>query len=208
MTSISFILPYYRLGRKLLDRAVDSILNARLACDYEIIVVDDGTPDSEASQWLDGKSSRLRYVWQANGGLSAARNKGIEMAEKEYVQFLDADDYLFADGLRQVEKLLEEEHPDVVVFRRHKKVYGEGVTDVRQRRLKTERFDSGIDYMSCRSLFAGVWSYMFRREILGGERFLPGIYHEDEDFTPRLFARSGSLIFTYFLVYAYYMRQE
>ena len=135
MTSISFILPYYRLGRKLLDRAVDSILNARLACDYEIIVVDDGTPDSEASQWLDGKSSRLRYVWQENGGLSAARNKGIEMAEKEYVQFLDADDYLFADGLRQVEKLLEEEHPDVVVFRRHKKVYGEGVTDVRQRRL-------------------------------------------------------------------------
>lgn len=67
MTSISFILPYYRLGRKLLNRAVDSILNARLACDYEIIVVDDGTPDSEASQWLDGKSSRLRYVWQENG---------------------------------------------------------------------------------------------------------------------------------------------
>lgn len=208
MTSISFILPYYRLGRKLLDRAVDSILNARLACDYEIIVVDDGTPDSEASQWLDGKSSRLRYVWQENGGLSAARNKGIEMAEKEYVQFLDADDYLFADGLRQVEKLLEEEHPDVVVFRRHKKVYGEGVTDVRQRRLKTERFDSGIDYMSRRSLFAGVWSYMFRREILGGERFLPGIYHEDEDFTPRLFARSGSLISTNLMVNAYYQRQE
>ena len=130
------------------------------------------------------------------------------MAEKEYVQFLDADDYLFADGLRQVEKLLEEEHPDVVVFRRHKKVYGEGVTDVRQRRLKTERFDSGIDYMSRRSLFAGVWSYMFRREILGGERFLPGIYHEDEDFTPRLFARSGSLISTNLMVYAYYQRQE
>ena len=109
------------------------------------------------------------------------------MAEKEYVQFLDADDYLFADGLRQVEKLLEEEHPDVVVFRRHKKVYGEGVTDVRQRRLKTERFDSGI---------------------LGGERFLPDIYHEDEDFPPRLFARSGSLISTNLMVNAYYQRQE
>ena len=104
--------------------------------------------------------------------------------------------------------LFEEEHPDVVVFRRHKKVYGEGVTDVRQRRLKTERFDSGIDYMSRRSMFAGVWSYMFRREILDGERFLPGIYHEDEDFTPRLFARSGSLISTNLMVYAYYQRQE
>lgn len=82
------------------------------------------------------------------------------------------------------------------------------MTDVRQRRLKTERFDSGIDYMSRRSLFAGVWSYMFRREILGGERFLPGIYHEDEDFTPRLFARSGRLISTNLMVYAYYQRQE
>lgn len=208
MTSISFILPYYRLGRKLLDRAVDSILNARLACDYEIIVVDDGTPDSEASQWLDGKNSRLRYVWQENGGLSAARNKGIEMAEKEYVQFLDADDYLFADGLRQVEKLLEEEHPDVVVFRRHKKVYSEGVVEVEQHCLKKECFDSGIEYMTRRSLFAGVWSYIFRREILGGERFLPGIYHEDEDFTPRLFARSGRLISTNLMVNAYYQRQE
>lgn len=208
MTSISFILPYYRLGRKLLDRAVDSILNARLACDYEIIVVDDGTPDSEASQWLDGKSSRLRYVWQENGGLSAARNRGIEMAEKEYVQFLDADDYLFADGLRQVEKLLEEEHPDVVVFRRHKKVYSEGVVEVEQHCLKKECFDSGIEYMTRRSLFAGVWSYIFRREILGGERFLPGIYHEDEDFTPRLFARSGRLISTNLMVNAYYQRQE
>lgn len=208
MTSISFILPYYRLGRKLLDRAVDSILNARLACDYEIIVVDDGTPDSEASQWLEGKSSRLRYVWQENGGLSAARNKGIEMAEKEYIQFLDADDYLFADGLRQVEKLLEEEHPDVVVFRRHKKVYSEGVVEVEQHCLKKECFDSGIEYMTRRSLFAGVWSYIFRREILGGERFLPGIYHEDEDFTPRLFARSGRLISTNLMVNAYYQRQE
>ena len=208
MTSISFILPYYRLGRKLLDRAVDSILNARLACDYEIIVVDDGTSDSEASQWLEGKSSRLRYVWQENGGLSAARNKGIEMAEKEYIQFLDADDYLFADGLRQVEKLLEEEHPDVVVFRRHKKVYSEGVVEVEQHCLKKECFDSGIEYMTRRSLFAGVWSYIFRREILGGERFLPGIYHEDEDFTPRLFARSGRLISTNLMVNAYYQRQE
>ena len=49
---------------------------------------------------------------------------------------------------------------------------------------------------------------MFRREILGGERFLPGIYHEDEDFTPRLFARSGSLISTNLMVNAYYQRQE
>ena len=81
MTSISFILPYYRLGRKLLDRAVDSILNARLACDYEIIVVDDGTPDSEASQWLDGKGSRLRYVageWRAQRRAQQRNRNGRE----------------------------------------------------------------------------------------------------------------------------------
>ena len=57
MTSISFILPYYRLGRKLLDRAVDSILNARLACDYEIIVVDDGTPDRRLRSGLMARAA-------------------------------------------------------------------------------------------------------------------------------------------------------
>jgi hypothetical protein len=68
-------LPYYRLGRKLLDRAVDSILNARLACDYEIIVVDDGTPDSEeypeavfhTLDWTEGciamTNRDMREVW-------------------------------------------------------------------------------------------------------------------------------------------------
>ena len=171
-------------------------------------MVDDGTPDSEASQWLDGKSSRLRYVWQENGGLSAARNKGIEMAEKEYVQFLDADDYLFADRLRQVEKLLEEEHPDVVVFRRHKKVYGEGVTDVRQRAYASRRSVSTAALTTCRRSLLRVWAICSDGKFSAGERFLPGIYHEDEDFTPRLFARSGSLISTNLMVYAYYQRQE
>ena len=75
MTSISFILPYYRLGRKLLDRAVDSILNARLACDYEIIVVDDGTPDSEASQ---PPALRVAGEWRAQRRAQQRNRNGRE----------------------------------------------------------------------------------------------------------------------------------
>ena len=81
MTSISFILPYYRLGRKLLDRAVDSILNARLACDYEIIVVDDGTPTARLRSGLTAREpSALRVAgeWRAQRRAQQRNRNGRE----------------------------------------------------------------------------------------------------------------------------------
>lgn len=205
MISISFIIPYYNLERELLLRAVDSIALARLDCDYEIIVVDDGTPDSRAEGWLRGKS-RVRYFRQANGGLSAARNAGIDLATKEYIQFLDGDDYLFPSTYRKAVELLQKEQPDMLLFN-HKKVFSQSLDDEAPRAIANEQFADGIDYMLNRNIFAGAWHYVFRKQILGDLRFIPRIFHEDEDFTPRLLANSGKVIATDAVCYAYYQRQ-
>lgn len=206
MIGISFILPFYKLERWMLDRAVDSILLARLACDYEIIVVDDGTPGGEARQWLKGKSDRIKYVWQENGGPGGARNTGIDIATKEYIQFLDPDDYFFSAGLRQLVALIDKEHPDVVVCSNYKIVHDQQMLSPKSVRLKTKTYGSGLEYMTHRNIFAVVWGFAFRREALGGQRFLPGIYHEDEEFIPRLFARVGKMVETNILAYAYCQR--
>ncbi len=206
MIGISFIIPYYALEQGLLLRAVDSIALARLECDYEIIVVDDGTPDRHAEEWLRGRDSHIRYFRKENGGLSDARNAGIALATKEYIQFLDSDDYLFPAAYRKVVAMLTDEQPDMLIFK-SKKVFSKGIDEASPHEIHCERFVDGIDYMINRNVFAGACSYLFKREALSDLRFIKGIYHEDEDFTPRLIANCGSLIATDAVCYAYYQRQ-
>ncbi len=205
MISISFIIPYYNLEKELLLRAVDSIALAHLDCDYEIIVIDDGTPNSHAEEWLSGKPCVCCFR-QDNGGLSAARNTGISLATKDYIQFLDGDDYLFPSAYRKMVDMLQREQPDILLFR-HKKISSQGITDKIPKAIGSEHFSDGIDYMLNRNIFAGVWSYVFKRQTLGNLRFVPGIFHEDEDFTPRLLTNSGKVIAIDAVCYAYYQRQ-
>ncbi|MBQ7300531.1 MAG: glycosyltransferase family 2 protein [Clostridia bacterium] len=91
---ISVIVPVYRV-EKCLHRCVDSILGQTYK-NFELILVDDGSPDNcgilcdEYAQ----KDSRIRVIHRENGGLSAARNSGIEIAKGEYLTFIDSDDWV------------------------------------------------------------------------------------------------------------------
>jgi glycosyltransferase involved in cell wall biosynthesis len=86
---ISCIVPVYN-GELYLREAIDSIL-AQTYRPLEIIVVDDGSTDATADV-VASYGDRLRYVWQANGGPGAARNRGLTLAQGEFVAFQDADD--------------------------------------------------------------------------------------------------------------------
>ncbi len=88
---VSVIIPCYRQARYL-PEAIDSVLGQSYPA-VEAIVVNDGSDDdTEAVAHRYGE--RIRYVWRANGGISAARNSGIQHARGAYLKFLDADDYL------------------------------------------------------------------------------------------------------------------
>lgn len=93
-TAISVIVPIYRV-EKYLPACIDSILNQTFT-DFELILVDDGSPDRcpEICDETAKRDARVRVIHQANQGLSAARNAGIEAARGAWLSFVDSDDYI------------------------------------------------------------------------------------------------------------------
>ena len=93
-TAISVIVPVYRV-EKYLPACIDSILNQTFT-DFELILVDDGSPDRcpEICEEVARRDARVRVIHQANAGLSAARNAGIEAAHGAWLSFVDSDDYI------------------------------------------------------------------------------------------------------------------
>lgn len=99
MPKISVIVPVYKV-EDYLDRCVESIL-AQTFVDFELILVDDGSPDNcpaMCDSWA-GKDSRIKVIHKENGGLSDARNAGFEGSCGEWITFIDSDDYVHPEML-------------------------------------------------------------------------------------------------------------
>lgn len=103
MPGISVVIPLYNKGRHI-ARALEGVLGQKHQ-DYEIIVIDDGSTDNSAGIVKGYSDRRLRFIQQANSGVSVARNRGIEMAGAKLVAFLDADDYWKPDYLNTIMRL-------------------------------------------------------------------------------------------------------
>jgi len=97
--TVSVIIPAYR-GAKFIGRALDSVL-AQTFTDYEIIIINDGSPDTEElEKVLSSYAEQITYISQPNTGPGGARNVGIRIARGLYLAFLDADDYWMPDYLK------------------------------------------------------------------------------------------------------------
>ncbi len=103
---VSIIIPTYNM-RQWIGEAIDSAL-AQTYPHIEIIVVDDGSTDGTGDFLRERYGDRIRYVYQENRGRGAARNRGLELARGEYIQFLDADDLLAPHKLEKHVRFLEE----------------------------------------------------------------------------------------------------
>ena len=99
---ISVIIPVYKV-EKYLCRCVDSVLEQTYT-NMEIILVDDGSPDNcpVMCDEYARQDSRVKVIHQENAGLSGARNAGIDMAQGQWLAFVDSDDYLAADFLERL----------------------------------------------------------------------------------------------------------
>ena len=180
---ITFIVTYHNEPEAFLQACLESIQALPLREDeVEILVVDDG---SEVLPTFAGKAG-IRYIRQEQAGLSAARNKGIRYSQGQYLQFVDADDYILPAVYEKVLEQIRDNNPDLVLFKMTKKA-----TKVTK---CTSKNTSGPHFLQHHNLRAAAWGYAFRREILGDLRFYPGIFHEDELFTPQIFLRANTLV--------------
>ena len=186
----------------MLQECIESILVLSLRpYEREIIVIDDGSDMSPINDLMK-YGDNIIYVRQKNGGLSMARNKGIDVATGTYIQFVDADDRLVAAPYEQCLDIIRyQQYVDLVMFDfTTKPQHVEAVP-------KTVIPVSGSTYMRNYNIHGTAWGYLFRKTVLGELRFTSGIYHEDEEFTPQLLLRAEKVYPTHYKAYYYNQRE-
>ena len=188
---LSIILTVYN-KEPFLRRALEALLNQEGAVDedYEVLAVNDGSTDSSAIILEEYAQSynRVRILTQQNQGLSMARNNGVDEALGEYVWFVDADDVIALNSVKLICEAVVS-HPEVIP------IYAktEGIKKVRNAinpNVKTGK--EVITYGRWEQ--CGVF-YVFQKAFLKDNdlKFIPGIYHEDAEFTPRMLYKTNTV---------------
>ncbi len=199
---VTFIITYYNLPVEMLCRCIDSILVLSLRpFEREIIIVDDGSEVSPMNELIK-YGDDIIYIRQKNQGLSMARNKGIEMACGQFIQLIDGDDYLLQTAYEHcLDAIRINNTLDMVMF----DFTSEETTATTFEDLP---FTSGTEYMLHHNIHGSAWGYLFRKSTVGELRFTPGIWHEDEEFTPLLLIRSELVGVTNAKAYFYNRRPQ
>ena len=177
---ISIIVPVYKV-EAFLDECVNSIVNQKYK-NLEIILVDDGSPDTcpqICDRW-SSKDSRIKVIHQANAGVSAARNAGLDFAEGEYIGFVDSDDYIapnmyqiMMEALKNSGKKIACCSPCFVTSE------GKFIREGRypsQQEMNVEQALNAVFYMQAD---VSVWSKLYDRAIFEDIRFPVGEINEE-----------------------------
>lgn len=178
---------------------------------YEIIVVDDDSTDKPT--WLNTafEGYNIHVIEIEHGGPGAARNKGIEVAEGKYIQFVDADDCLQPNSLIPCLEILHVEQPQIFRFK-YKICTSEhaSLSNVRNHEIKYSNIISGAVFMENNNLSGSPCTYIFMRSVAikNNIRFETGVYHEDDEFNAKLHFYATSLIDSNAIIYNYCIRKD
>jgi len=172
---VSVIIPAYNSAHYL-KIALDSVLNQSFS-DLEIILVDDGSTDNTKGLLNDYSDERIQYYYKENGGLSSARNYGIERAKGKYLAFLDADDIWEHNKIEEQIKCLEEQKNISIVTCNFQYIDKEG-RELKVFNMRARYPKDGFNlYNLLRCCFLIPSSILMKREIIDGL----GVFNEDYD---------------------------
>ena len=195
---VSVIVAVYNI-EEYLPRCVDSIL-AQTYRNLEIILVDDGSKDQSGSicDSYAEKDRRIKVIHKKNGGLSDARNAGMDAATGEYIGFVDGDDWIEPDMYRAMYFACEKEKAQTAVCR-YKQITKSGIIDGSAGNSVSLSRDEALEIYVCGDerylIYNSVWSKLFARDLVEGMRFPVGKNSEDIMFTTRAFCRMERLVY-------------
>lgn len=195
---ISVIVPVYKV-EQYLPKCVDSIINQTYQ-DIEIILVDDGSPDNcpAICDEYARKDKRVKVIHKTNGGLSDARNAGINIATGDYIVFLDGDDWLYMNSMANVAGTAERTASDIItgnVMSYYSDSIKKGISQEISEKDRIE--DSFVSAMKCfmdKGIFWPAFRFIIKRSFIVENRlfFLKGILHEDLEWVPRALSGASS----------------
>lgn len=180
---ISVIVPIYKV-QDYLKECIESIINQTYS-DIEVILVDDGSPDrcpQMCDEWAK-RDSRIRVVHKKNGGLSSARNAGLDVAKGEYISFVDSDDFICKDALENLYNRIKDDKSIGITSGLIYRYQDGSINNFKDQWLCSKEIvipssEFLLETMSQKTSYT-VWNKLYRRDVIGNTRFREGRNNED-----------------------------
>lgn len=208
---VSVIVPVFNVEQYLRE-CIDSIIDQTYPY-IEIILVNDGSTDDSYSICNEYKEedNRIIVVNKENGGLSSARNKGIEFARGDYISFVDSDDYIAPDMIESLVKIMDREQVEVACcnFKKFKKTSFSKNTE-NDAGKKTEVYESSqaINYLLDEKHYkCFAWNKIYKKDLFREIRFPEGKLYEDIITQYKIFKKAKKVAFNDKAMYYYRIRE-
>lgn len=207
---LSIVTPVYNV-ESFLDRSVQSILSQSYR-DIELILIDDGSTDgsSPLCDELAKKDSRVKVIHKENGGVSTARNVGLEIASGEYLTFVDPDDFLAPDTyLANMEYLISHKDVDILQYPYCNYISDDEILNYHRpaEHLLVGAEQIFSNWWSGSPLEYVIWNKIYKRSLWDGVRFKVGHISEDTCLVPQFVSRAHSIYISEKGLY-YYQRDR
>lgn len=207
---ISIVIPIYNV-EKYLKRCIDSIVNQTYK-NIEIILVNDGSPDNcgvicDEYAKID---SRIKVIHKANGGLSSARNAGLDIASGEYIMFVDSDDWISEDTLEKLNRYVEKGY-DIINFKlRFTKEKTENIIKLNDKIKDSYECDllGYIDKLFSGELDFFICNKLYKKDLFDEIRFPVGRNYEDLATIYKLYFKAKNIIVTDYTLYYYWLENS
>ena len=206
---ISIIVPIYKV-EPYLRRCLDSIVNQTYT-NLEIILVDDGSPDAcpQICDEYATKDNRIVVIHKNNGGLSDARNAGLNISKGDYISFVDSDDWIDKQYVETLLTLIKTENSDIV-FGENEPFHTNYSTQNKKKQYFVTNYTQlgSLEVLFSKNLVSHTvpWGKLYKRELFVNVRFPIGRFHEDEFTTYILFSKSSKITYTNACLYFYRQR--
>lgn len=209
MPKISIIVPVYNV-EKYIHRCIDSILHQTFK-DFELILVDDGSLDNSGKicDEYAKEDDRIKVIHKENGGLSDARNVGLDIAQGEYIAFVDSDDWIEKDMYSILYENIRKYNADISICKMRKIFDSTVDNNITTNNCIILNNEEAFDCLFNNKYYAShACDKLYKKSLFDGIRYPVGKLYEDMFTTYRLFEKANKVVFSDYIGYNYFQRKD